>query len=117
MKEELFTCNVTSVVKLARLCAKYCPDAFLIVATNPVNCMVPVVASITYNDHCTSKVMGLCSASAMRARSIVAKCLGLDPKNIDVPVYGGHSDNTITPFISQMKPTTKIDRVRQKFYY
>lgn len=34
-----------------------------------------------------------------------AEVLGLDPREVDVPVVGGHAGVTILPLLSQVKPT------------
>ncbi|XWS29645.1 hypothetical protein CRYUN_Cryun24cG0047300 [Craigia yunnanensis] len=41
----------------------------------------------------------------VRANTFVAEVLGLDPREVDVPVVGGHAGVTILPLLSQVKPT------------
>ncbi|KAM1236360.1 hypothetical protein ACFX2I_037387 [Malus domestica] len=40
----------------------------------------------------------------VRANTFVAEVLGLDPKDVGVPVVGGHTGVTILPLLSQVKP-------------
>ena len=40
----------------------------------------------------------------VRANTFVAEAANLDPKDVNVPVIGGHSGVTIIPLISQCKP-------------
>lgn len=41
----------------------------------------------------------------VRANTFVAEVLGLDPREVDVPVVGGHAGVTILPLLSQVKPS------------
>ena len=36
-------------------------------------------------------------------RSLQAEVLGLDPREVDVPVVGGHAGVTILPLLSQVR--------------
>ncbi|KAF8017507.1 hypothetical protein BT93_H2627 [Corymbia citriodora subsp. variegata] len=40
----------------------------------------------------------------VRANTFVAEVLGLDPREVDFPVVGGHAGVTILPLLSQVKP-------------
>ena len=40
----------------------------------------------------------------VRANTFVAEAKGLDLKDVDVPVVGGHAGATILPLLSQVRP-------------
>ncbi|KAJ8529965.1 hypothetical protein K7X08_036800 [Anisodus acutangulus] len=50
------------------------------------------------------KLLGVTSLDVVRANTFVAEVLGLDPREVEVPVVGGHAGMTILPLLSQVKP-------------
>lgn len=44
----------------------------------------------------------------MRSNTFLGKAKGLDPKDVNVPVVGGHSGITIIPAFSQSKPKVSL---------
>ncbi|KAH9655344.1 Malate dehydrogenase 2 (peroxisomal) [Citrus sinensis] len=76
------------------------------IANNPVNSTVPIAAEVfkkagTYDP---KKLLGVTMLDVVRANTFVAEVLGLDPRDVDVPVVGGHAGVTILPLLSQVKP-------------
>ncbi len=49
-----------------------------------------------------SQVLGVTSLDVVRANTFVAEAKGLDLKDVDVPVIGGHAGATILPLLSQV---------------
>ena len=49
------------------------------------------------------KVIGVTSLDVVRANTFVAEAKGLDVKDVDVPVIGGHAGVTILPLLSQVR--------------
>lgn len=47
--------------------------------------------------------MGVTTLDVVRANTFVAEAKGLDMKDVDVPVVGGHAGNTILPLLSQVR--------------
>ena len=47
--------------------------------------------------------MGVTSLDIVRADTFVAEAKGLDLKDVDVPVIGGHAGATILPLLSQAR--------------
>lgn len=41
-------------------------------------------------------------------RILQAEVIGVDPKAVDVPVFGGHAGITILPILSQVRVITRI---------
>lgn len=47
------------------------------------------------------QVMGVTTLDVVRANTFVAEARGLDTRDVDVPVIGGHAGETILPLLSQ----------------
>ena len=50
-----------------------------------------------------SKLLGVSTLDVVRANCFVAEAKGLDVRDVDVPVVGGHAGTTILPLISQVQ--------------
>ena len=48
------------------------------------------------------QVIGVTTLDVVRANTFVAEAKGLDLKDVDVPVVGGHAGTTILPLLSQV---------------
>ena len=46
--------------------------------------------------------MGVTTLDVVRANTFIAEAKGLDVKDVDIPVIGGHAGETILPLISQV---------------
>lgn len=51
------------------------------------------------------RVFGVTTLDIVRASTFVANLKNFNPKEVDVPVIGGHSGITIVPLISRVKPS------------
>lgn len=105
-RDDLFNINAGIAKTLCEGIAKCCPNAIVNLISNPVNSTVPVAAEVfkkagTYNP---KKLLGVTMLDVVRANTFVAEVLGLDPREVDVPVVGGHAGVTILPLLSQVKP-------------
>lgn len=83
---------------------RICPEAHLLIISNPVNSTVPIVAETfkkagVYNKN---KIFGVTTLDVCRAKTFVAELKGLDVNKIDIPVVGGHAGTTIVPLLSQV---------------
>lgn len=105
-RDDLFNINAGIVKSLAQACAEHCPDAVLAIISNPVNSTVPITAEVlkAAGKYDARKVLGVTTLDVVRANTFVAECKGLDMKDVDVPVIGGHAGNTILPLLSQTTP-------------
>merc|ERR1711972_998089 len=114
-RDDLFNINAGIVKTLITGCAEACPDAKILVISNPVNSTVPIAREVlkakgVYNP---KKLMGVTTLDVCRARSFVAKAKGNDVNKVSVPVVGGHAGTTIVPLLSQAEPkVTFTDAVR-----
>ena len=85
-------------------CAQFCPEAMIAIISNPVNSTVPIAAEVlkkagVYNP---KKLVGVTTLDVCRANTFVANSQGLDPKDVDVTVIGGHAGITILPLFSRV---------------
>lgn len=105
-RDDLFNTNASIVKGLAEACAKYCPDANMLIIANPVNSTVPIVAE-TFKKHGVfnpNKLFGVTTLDVVRCKTFVSEAFNLDVQNIKVTVVGGHAGITILPLLSQTQP-------------
>lgn len=106
-RDDLFNINAGIVRTLCEGIAKCCPNAVVNLISNPVNSTVPIAAEVfkkagTFDP---KRLLGVTMLDVVRANTFVAEVLGLDPREVDVPVVGGHAGVTILPLLSQVKPS------------
>lgn len=79
-------------------------QAILNIITNPVNSTVPITAEAlkAAGVYDPKKVLGVSTLDVVRANTFVAEAKGLNVKDVDVPVVGGHAGITILPLLSQV---------------
>merc|ERR1712226_1782127 len=87
-------------------CAEACPNAAILIISNPVNSTVPIAAEVlkqkgVYNP---KKLFGVTTLDVCRAKTFVANAKGNDVLKTKVPVIGGHAGTTIVPLLSQAEP-------------
>jgi malate dehydrogenase len=86
-------------------CAEFCPDAVLAIISNPVNSTVPIAAEVLKKKgvYDSRKVCGVTTLDVCRANTFVGTAMNKHPKDINVPVIGGHAGITILPLYSQVE--------------
>ncbi|KAH8798499.1 malate dehydrogenase [Flagelloscypha sp. PMI_526] len=104
-RDQLFNINAGILRDLATSIAKTSPKAFVLIISNPVNSLVPLVSEVfkQHGIYDPKRLFGVTTLDVERAATFVAEVLGdrsLAP-NIVVPVVGGHSGPTIVPLLSQ----------------
>lgn len=104
-RDDLFNTNASIVRDLAKACAESCPEANILVISNPVNSTVPIVSEIfkargVYNP---KRLFGVTTLDVVRASRFVSEIKGTDPADENITVVGGHSGVTIVPLFSQSK--------------
>jgi len=102
-RSDLFNINAGIVKNLVSACADTCPNALIGIITNPVNTTVAIAAEVlkqkgVYNP---ARLFGITTLDIIRSNTFVAEAKGLNPKDVNVPVIGGHSGVTILPLLSQ----------------
>ncbi|KAI9390880.1 hypothetical protein POPTR_007G009100v4 [Populus trichocarpa] len=105
-RDDLFNINAGIVKTLCEAIAKCCPKAIVNIISNPVNSTVPIAAEVFKKAGVfdPKRVLGVTMLDVVRANTFVAEIMGLDPREVDVPVVGGHAGVTILPLLSQVKP-------------
>lgn len=117
-RDDLFKLNAGIVKNLVSSVAKYCPNARLLLISNPVNSLIPVAVETL--KRCgvfqAGNVMGVCTLDLVRAETFLAEYLNQqDVKALGGPigertydkskmykyvgVVGGHSGETIVPLL------------------
>ncbi|KAK9823225.1 hypothetical protein WJX72_001171 [[Myrmecia] bisecta] len=109
-RDDLFNINAGIVKTLCEGVAKYCPDAWVAIISNPVNSTVPIAAEVfkragTFNQ---GKLLGVTKLDVCRANAFVAEAIGVPPEQMDVPVVGGHAGITILPLLSKATPRVEL---------
>jgi len=110
-RDDLFKINAGIVQGLIEGVAKYCPKAYVLVISNPVNSTVPIAAEVLKKAGVfdPKKLFGVTTLDVVRAETFVAGITGeKNPANLTIPVIGGHSGETIVPLFSQAKPSVQI---------
>ncbi|KAL9122976.1 MAG: hypothetical protein Q9187_000460 [Circinaria calcarea] len=110
-RDDLFKINAGIVRTLVEGVAQYCPKAFILVISNPVNSTVPIAAEVMKKAGVfdAKRLFGVTTLDVVRAETFVQDITGeKDPSKTVIPVVGGHSGETIVPLFSQAKPAVKI---------
>jgi len=109
-RDDLFNINASIVRDLATACATHCPKAHLLIISNPVNSTVPIVAEVLkkHNAYDPRRLYGVTTLDVVRASRFISETVNKDPKDVKVPVIGGHSGTTIVPLFSQV-PGLKLN--------
>ncbi|CAK1551915.1 unnamed protein product [Leptosia nina] len=106
-RSQMLAANAPAVQRLCRSIADVNPQAFLAISTNPINSIIPFASALLFK-YCAydaGKIFGITHIDTIRAKAYVAKTLNINPGNLDIPVIGGHSDETIVPLFSSMSPS------------
>ena len=103
-RDDLFNVNAKIVAGCAKEFAQACPNASILIISNPVNSTVPIFAEVlkkagVYNKN---KVFGVTTLDVVRANTFVAENQKGDVTKTNVTVIGGHSGITILPLLSQI---------------
>ncbi|KAJ2785803.1 Malate dehydrogenase, cytoplasmic [Coemansia javaensis] len=101
-RDDLFNTNASIVRDLAQACAETCPEAKLLIISNPVNSTVPIATEVFKKAgvYDPKRIFGVTSLDLVRASRFIADKLG---RVVDVPVVGGHAGITIIPLFSQVE--------------
>jgi malate dehydrogenase len=108
-RDDLFNTNASIVQGLARAAAEHCPEACMLIISNPVNSTVPIVAETfkAAGVYDPAKVFGVTTLDVMRAQKFVADHQGWADAKVNV--IGGHAGTTILPLLSQVEGTKWTD--------
>ncbi|MDH5785385.1 MAG: malate dehydrogenase [Chromatiales bacterium] len=97
-REDLLFINIDIIKGVAEQIKIHCPNAFVIVATNPVDTMSYVFHKVS--GFAKQQVAGLSGAlDTGRFQSFIAEATGLSVKDVSCMVIGGHGP-TMVPLVS-----------------
>lgn len=104
-RDDLFNINASIVANVAKAVGQICPNAYLLIISNPVNSTVPICAEILkrMNVYNKNKLFGVTTLDVVRANTFVAENQKFDVRKTKVNVIGGHAGITILPLLSQVK--------------
>ena len=102
-RSDLFNINAGIVKNLVSSCADNCPKALIGIITNPVNTTVAIAAEVLKKKgvYDPLRLFGVTTLDVIRSSTFVAEIYDRNPKEVSVPVIGGHSGITILPLLSQ----------------
>ncbi|KAF9162348.1 hypothetical protein DFQ26_003618 [Actinomortierella ambigua] len=105
-RDDLFKINAGIVRDLAKACVQYCPKAFILVISNPVNSTVPIVCEVfkKANVFDARRIFGVTTLDVVRSSTFVHQVRPqFEPHSNRITVIGGHSGTTIVPLLSQIE--------------
>lgn len=90
-RDDLLSVNAEVIAQAGRAIGQYCPDAFVIVVTNPLDAMVWVMQKASNLPH--HKVVGMAGVlDSARFRYFLADACGVSVQDVSAMVLGGHGD-------------------------
>ncbi|KAH1015507.1 malate dehydrogenase, mitochondrial [Dendroctonus ponderosae] len=110
-RSDLFKANAQIIFDIAKNMAELSPEAILLIVTNPVNSVIPIACEVLKDAGklCARRVIGVSTLDSVRAATFIAELTCCDPRDVTVPIIGGHSGNTILPLISKANPKVSIE--------
>ena len=111
-RDDLFNINAKIIKSLAEASAKHCPKALNLIITNPVNSTVPIACEVFKKAGVFDKrrIIGVTTLDIVRAMTFIGEIANVDPKQVYIPVIGGHAGETITPIFSQSQPKLNLSQ-------
>lgn len=90
-RNDLLPFNSKIIREIGENIKKFCPHAFIIVVTNPLDCMVKVMYEASGVP--THMVCGMaCMLDSGRFRRLIADAIGVAPRDVQATVIGTHGD-------------------------
>ena len=109
-RDDLFKINAKIIKSLALQIAEHAPEARVLVISNPVNSLVPIVYETlkSVGKFEPGKVMGITTLDIIRSHTFLVDVLGRKAYSVEklrsaVTVVGGHSGETIVPIFTDQK--------------
>lgn len=110
-RDDLFKVNASIVRDLVKGVSEFCPKAFVLIISNPVNSTVPIAAEVLKNAGVfdPQRLFGVTTLDVVRSETFTQEYSGQkDPSKAQIPVIGGHSGETIVPLFSKATPALNI---------
>lgn len=103
-RADLFNINASIIRDLVKNIGLTCPDASILIISNPVNATVPIAAEVlkklgVFNP---KKLFGVTTLDSVRAETFLGELINEKPEDIKgrISVIGGHSGDTIVPLVN-----------------
>lgn len=115
-RDDLFNTNASIVRDLCKAAAEVCPKAFVAIISNPVNSTVPIASEVYKKAgvYDPQRIFGVTTLDIVRANAFIGEILGVDPREVNCPVIGGHAGVTIIPLVSQCTPSLTLPEDKLK---
>ena len=118
-RDDLLKTNAGIVGEVSEQVAKYSPNAFIIIVSNPLDAMAQV--AFRKSGFPKNRVMGMAGVlDSARMRCFLAEALNVSVENVTAFVLGGHGD-TMVPLlrfsncagipVSELLPQDKLDEI------
>jgi malate dehydrogenase len=93
-RDDLIAINAKVIANVAENIKQHCPNAFVIVVTNPLDVMVWVMRELSGLPH--AKVVGMAGVlDSARFRTFLAREFGVSVEDVTAFVLGGHGDTMV----------------------
>ncbi len=93
-RDDLLSINAKIISQVAQNIKKYCPEAFVIVLTNPLDAMVYTLREVSGLPY--HKVIGMAGIlDTARFRYFIHEALGVSITDVQALVLGGHGDTMV----------------------
>lgn len=120
-RADLFNINASIIRDLTKNIALTCPDASILIISNPVNSTVPIAAEVLkkFGVFNPKKLFGVTTLDSVRAETFLGQLIGESPNSVKgkISVIGGHSGDTIIPLVNITKSISdKVSNFSDKTY-
>lgn len=102
-RADLFNINASIIRDIVASIGKACPNAAILIISNPVNSTVPIAAEVlkklgVFNPR---KLFGVTTLDSVRAETFLGELIHEEPSSLkgQISVVGGHSGDTIVPLV------------------
>lgn len=120
-RADLFNINASIIRDLVANIGKTCPDAAILIISNPVNSTVAIAAAVlkklgVFKPH---KLFGVTTLDSVRAETFLGALIGESPSSLQgkISVIGGHSGDTIVPLINfDSSISSKVKKISEADY-
>merc|ERR1712185_138025 len=109
-RADLLGINAGIAKGIVEACGKHCPNAILALIVNPGNSVVPAMCELYKKKGLDpKKIVGVTTLDCVRANKFIGDATGKHPRDVNVPVIGGHAGITIMPVFSQDPIAATVD--------
>jgi len=113
-RDDLFALNAAIVKSLVQNIAIHCPQAHILMISNPINATVPLAADVLKRARVfvPSRLYGITTLDVVRANTFVREAIPSEDSP-EVTVVGGHSGKTIIPLLHPFVENLSAQQITQ----